>query len=1152
MKRVMFALLVLFVLGQTGCSADSIEEAEVQDTRECTPNITQTCICPGGTTGAQTCSDDGSGWEECICLDAQDDTVADTVSDTFEDTLENQDTEEISSDTSDVEEELVEDSNIQDEPDMEDSTSEDLTDDEISEEPDAEEEEPPEPTCTDLDGDNHSGQGDGCDPESEDFDCDELRDDVYRGAEELCDDADNDCDGEIDEDLIGCCLYSEDNPARSCYTGPEGTEGVGLCHGGVQECLEGNTWGLCSFQVTPSEEECDGEDNDCNGEVDDIPELGEVCDTGLLGICQVGNRECESGELVCNPAAEPREETCADLGTDDDCNGVEDDINNLGEECDTGEPGICSSGVWSCVESEKVCLANEEPGVEECDGVDSDCDGVLDGSEEITRQCGETDVGECTYGRSTCNDEGNWVGCDAVFPRDETDETCNTLDEDCDGDFDGSEGLTRQCGETEEGVCSFGTETCTDEGTWNGCDAVVARDEECNGLDDDCDGTIDNNVELCPVYTGLVGWWEFDEDSNTVEDISGHNNTGSMECSSDEFGIVEGTLYLDGQTCKVHVEDSETLDGELTGLTIAAWVYGNRPAVNGAQRNIVSKWATSRENFENTESWDTFDLCPGAEPCQHEGITIDPDGYYGASFDGRYIYFTPYYNGTERHCEVLRYDTWSEAGFNSLSSWTTFDPANNGVGTYLYGFSGTVFDGRYVYFVPAHNRHVDYHGKVLRYDTRSEFGSVESWETFDPGDNGVGTDPDGYVGAVYDGQYIYFVPYHNRNNGSSSYHGEVLRYDTQLVFDSTNSWKTFDLCPGSGQCEHQGRTVNPDGYVGGVYDGRYIYFVPYYNNNREYGEVLRYDTQSEFISEDSWTTFYPGNNGVGTAPFGYTGATYDGKFIYFVPYSRNDSLGEVLRYDTQSLSGFHSTDSWSVYRLGSQHIQNNGAIFDGQYIYIVPYTNASGFHGKVVRYDVQLQFNSVDSWAIFDAGTEGVGRNPDGYMGVVYDGQYIYFTPARTGDGGPDTEIHGEILRYDTFADKASYYLSYSQVGQDGAFFGAPFGPTAAIHTDEGAFFVSLNENLPENQWNNIAMTYDSEQQILKLYINGVLKKSVPASGTIIDSETSLAIGGLESGNAFFDGRIDEVLIYDHALSDEELQGNLCTTGTIAGIASCD
>ncbi len=71
-------------------------------------------------------------------------------------------------------------------------------------------------------------------------------------------------------------------------------------------------------------------------------------------------------------------------------------------------------------------------------------------------------------------------------------EICNGLDDDCDGVLDGSEGLTRQCGITDAGECTFGTETCTDAGAWVGCDAVVPQAEICNGLDDNCSGEVDD------------------------------------------------------------------------------------------------------------------------------------------------------------------------------------------------------------------------------------------------------------------------------------------------------------------------------------------------------------------------------------------------------------------------------------------------------------------------------------------------------------------------------------------------------------------------------------------------------------------------------------------------------------------------------------
>ena len=58
---------------------------------------------------------------------------------------------------------------------------------------------------------------------------------------------------------------------RACYTGPQGTSGVGACKPGTQVCAN-NAWGTtCSGQVTPTAEVCNGIDDDCNGVVDDIP-----------------------------------------------------------------------------------------------------------------------------------------------------------------------------------------------------------------------------------------------------------------------------------------------------------------------------------------------------------------------------------------------------------------------------------------------------------------------------------------------------------------------------------------------------------------------------------------------------------------------------------------------------------------------------------------------------------------------------------------------------------------------------------------------------------------------------------------------------------------------------------------------------------------
>jgi len=69
-------------------------------------------------------------------------------------------------------------------------------------------------------------------------------------------------------------------------------------------------------------------------------------------------------------------------------------------------------------------------------------------------------------------------------------ELCNGIDENCNDIYDGEENLTMACGVSDVGLCTFGTESCSNSGEWNECSAVFPADEIFdNGLDEDCDGT---------------------------------------------------------------------------------------------------------------------------------------------------------------------------------------------------------------------------------------------------------------------------------------------------------------------------------------------------------------------------------------------------------------------------------------------------------------------------------------------------------------------------------------------------------------------------------------------------------------------------------------------------------------------------------------
>jgi len=139
--------------------------------------------------------------------------------------------------------------------------------------------------------------------------------------------------------------------------------------------------------------------------------------------------------------------------------------------------------------------------VELCgNGLDDDLDGLVDEdcgcSPGATRSCWELDpalsgVGICRAGLQRCLggselQQPAWGACeDRVVP---AVETCNGIDDDCDGTVD--EGLTRACSSS----CGAGTETCTNGG-WLGCTAPAPQAEVCNGLDDDCDGQVDESLQ---------------------------------------------------------------------------------------------------------------------------------------------------------------------------------------------------------------------------------------------------------------------------------------------------------------------------------------------------------------------------------------------------------------------------------------------------------------------------------------------------------------------------------------------------------------------------------------------------------------------------------------------------------------------------------
>ncbi len=268
---------------------------------------------------------------------------------------------------------------------------------------------------------------------------------------------------------------------------------------------------------------CDGIDNDCNDGIDEDFQPTDYT-IGLGSDCSEGYNDCRVwGKYVCSDdktgvicdavAKEPEVEICDN--EDNDCDGkIDEDFKYKGAKCIVGHGACQSSGKYICSDDgDLVCNAPViSPDSEElCDGLDNDCDGDIDEDFPGLRETCVVGIGECRQtGKKVCLDFDPYNVYCSVGPLPSQDEICDDKkDNDCDGAVDEecpcSSGEEKSCGESSLGECSFGIQECVG-GYWGPCvGAINPVDELCDGLDNDCDEEIDEDFSIGEPCTVGIG-----------------------------------------------------------------------------------------------------------------------------------------------------------------------------------------------------------------------------------------------------------------------------------------------------------------------------------------------------------------------------------------------------------------------------------------------------------------------------------------------------------------------------------------------------------------------------------------------------------------------------------------------------------------------
>jgi hypothetical protein len=421
-------------------------------------------------------------------------------------------------------------------------------------------------TCTDLDGD---GYGDASYPASTcPTDCDDGQADVSPGATELCDGIDNDCDGTVDEgDAADASTWYADSDGDSFGDAASTTAACSQPSGHVadaSDCDDGDA------AVNPDADEyCNGVDDDCDGAVDeddaidaatwyadsDSDGFGDAASTATACSSPTGYTadatDCDDSDAGVNPAAT---ESCN--GVDDDCDGDVDeddavdaatwyadgDGDGFGDA--TSTTAACSQPtghVADATDCDDADATINPDAAESCNGIDDDCDGAVDeGAVDDATWYADSDgdgFGDADASTESCSQPTGHVAdatdCDdgdsGVNP--DATESCNGIDDDCDGTVDEDDAIDASTWYADSDGDGFGdplsTTTACDQPT-----GYVADATDC----DDVDATVNPGAEEI-WYDGVDGDCDGGSDYDQDGDGWDHSAYGGDDCDDEDAEI---------------------------------------------------------------------------------------------------------------------------------------------------------------------------------------------------------------------------------------------------------------------------------------------------------------------------------------------------------------------------------------------------------------------------------------------------------------------------------------------------------------------------------------------------------------------------------------------------------------------------------------